>query len=418
MPHPHGVKSVGESTVPRRAYLLLEKILTDERITFLRELSTLRMALEMAQLHATASPRGGGGSLYALNGSGQPMVCGDDNNVSGQFCSQSPVSQLPPRRIASAVNFASLPRCDTSMALGGPGASLTSIPSAAHLSPSPLAPPQPPPELASMKMLSDALASAQVIDDLKELYDEEIKSKDKALEALREQLEERYREGECEWNNRLRQIKHEARVLEQTHAQEKERYRVETRASVGDELKREREISSELRARVVVLDQQVGHYKQHIAEHESETRNLRLQIANLQQERVAASLERTEARAALMAISAEKIALERRVRQLESGRGGHAQGRRGSALPPALQPHVGAVSRRSISLARMTPQEDAIAAPPSIIPVKPSTTRPVTSSAKALDNILDFALDDDMASRIRVSIAKQKETSLSYAPPH
>ncbi len=396
-------KTIGP-TVPRTRFLLLEKQLTEERIAFLRELNAARVALEISQQTKDAA-------LGRVASSMGPAPSQPVGQVDDPLCGSAPQGlPAPPRRFASSVNFT---RGESSYNLVG----LTSAPSMYNpSSPNavlpPQAPPQPP-ELTSMRMLSDALASAQLLEDLKELHQEELKERDAELLELREQLEERFREGVADWNQRLQSTKHEARALQNTFQQERQRVRIEAMASVGDALRQERGVVADLRTQVAALDRQVAELKRHLDDRDAETRTLRVQISTLQQERVEAGLERAESRGALMAMSAEKIALERRVRQLESGRGasGGGGGRRRGSYLVTLEPQ--SASRRSY--ARTAQQEDtnnrrASTSGDGLQPAKPANQKHPNGDnprGKALDSVLDFALDDDMARSIRSSIARQ-----------
>jgi hypothetical protein len=429
------------STVTRAKYLELQRQLSTERIIFLRELNTLRMSLEMAQLKESAA------ASHAINrttSSMSPNIVGVNSaTAADEYASPLTVGGGGLRRFASNVNFGGtaahgatatyghVRSNDTTPVVGfGGGASLTSAPSLYFhnvaspvvASPPPL-PPPPPPELISMKLLSEALSSAQLFSEMRELHVSELREKDIELEELRDQLTERLREGEAEWHLRFRTVKHEARQHLQTFEQERERVRVEAIASVGDALRHERELVAELRAQTAALQEQVMTLQRTLEDRDTETRSLRVQIGNLQQERVVAGLERNESRGALMAMSSEKIALERRVRQLEQSRNAGGPGRRKSEAvrsPGQLNLVVGS-SRRSISMSRVPSRDDVPIgtsgaglqprAPPSSdtrarrsAAANGTSSASSTNKASALDNILDFALDDDMARRIRSSL--------------
>ncbi|CUE58857.1 Hypothetical protein, putative [Bodo saltans] len=436
------------ATVTRVKYLELERQLSTERITFLRELNTLRMSLEMAQLKENANSMNRTSSSMSPN---IPVV--SSNNISGNGVEEyaSPLMVGGGgggglRRFASNVNFGGTLNGTAAATMGqvrsndntpvpwyGGGTSLTSAPSLYfHNVPSPVVaspppPPPPPPELISMRLLSEALSSAQLLNDMRELHTAELREKDTELQELREQLDERYREGEAQWHLRLRSVKHEARQHMQNFEQERDRIRVESIASVGDALRNERELVVELRTQTAALQEQITTLHRTLEERDAETRSLRVQITNLQQERVVAGLERHESRGALMAMSSEKIALERRVRQLEQSRstnnnnnnGGSAGQRRKSEAvrsPGQLNLVVGG-SRRSISISRIPSRDGSVALqsptgsggpqprpPQSAAPREKANS---TGKAKALDNILDFALDNDMAQRIRSSLQQQ-----------
>lgn len=361
------------ATVAREVHLRVLRQLSEERIIFIRELSAVRSALENAQqLYAAAqSPthRGGGG------GAGTSEVELMGNSLQAQST----------KRVASVAK----------MNRGGEA----SPPSA----PSIIAP-----ELMSMRMLNDALSSAQTVEELNELHALELKEKDDEIADLRQQIKDGYAEKEAQWNATLRAAKHQSKVMQEAYEQERERHRMDARMAVGEELFREREATAELRRTVDKLQKEVEGYRKHVSERDNEARSLRTQISALHQERVGSHVERTECRAALMAISSDKLALERRVRQLE-GRG--AMTGRQAVTTLATSPQTPSIERLGgggggvqttarKSFARSFDSRDASTGGASMrMEQAPSAKAP-----KALDALLEFALDDEMAVSVRSSI--------------
>lgn len=408
--------------VPRQSLLKLQRDLTHERSHFLHELCSLRNTVQSLQLQLVSAAASSPATSIQISPPNEPPTVASTvaptpvQNSSNAFPvakrqGSSSNLKLPESQYGTASNTATPTAVSVTSFGGASQPTVTTTPSSVLL-PHVM-------EQTSVQFLSEALSSAAAIAELEELHAIELQQKDALIESMRRQNAEKIDEIEAASESVIRSLRHQQQLRQDTFTVEKVRHRQEAIAEVRDELRKEHATIQSLKDEVKRKSEEIVFLSGRVEERDHETRGLRLQMSQLQQQLVTYGVERTECRAALMSLSSEKLSLERRVKHLEAQLVHQARlvpnapnGRKGADADTSR----GSVGRSSVAFrrrSRISPElNDATA-----FQRHRRGSSPEKKDA-ALEGLLTFALDPKMARTISARVEKvRSEIAKRQEPP-